>query len=205
MGHFGPFSPFWPKRVLLVLLWVCIISITHGNLGFTVILMGEPIFYLKRFGSYVFGHFGPFLPFLAQKWYFWWFDQYILYQTLIETWGRRSFWVFKEPPIASGSRDIELGLFLTGFTLFSPKWTLPVDRNVNILWNYNKNLGLMIEGSTNFQRAVVRQIFNWAFSPLFALFGPKRALPVVWKVYIIWNTNKMHLAGPMMGQPTPYD
>ena len=57
-----------------------------------------------------------------------------------------------------------------------------------------------------FRKKVVPEISNL---PSFALFGPswpKKALSVVWRVYITSNTiRKVYLAGSLMGQLTPYD
>ena len=53
---------------------------------------------------------------------------------------------------------------------------------------------------------MVQKILNWGILALFGPFWPKRALPVVWWVYIMWNTNRnLYTAVILRGQPTLYD
>ena len=75
------------------------------------------------------------------------------------------------------------------------------------LWNQNAQLALLI--ILRGQRLCnVKWFGGYGIGPIlpfFALFGPKGAIPVVWRVYIISSTNrKVHLVGPMMGQRTFY-
>ena len=109
---------FGPKGALLVVWWVYIVSNTNRNMRFVVILRNQPTFYDKWFRRYWIRAFWPFFDsFWSKKGPLECSDGYILSETLIESWGLRSFWGVNQPT-TNRSGDIELAIF----GLFGPFW-----------------------------------------------------------------------------------
>ena len=143
----------------------------------------------------------------VRKWHFRWSEGHTLYQTRIEKWVLQLKRGVSQLHTISSSGDIEFGLFDHFRSLLPPKSALPVVEKL-IHHTYTIKLGSCdyFEVSVNLVRVVVSKILDWTFWSCFCLFGPKTVLPVVWRAYIISNTNrKVGTPVKTRGQPTSYD
>ena len=98
--------------------------------------------------------------------------------------------------------------FKSLLALLGPERAFPAVWCGYIMWNTNRNLGsaVILRGQPTFYDKWFRIYWILPFWSLLALFGPKRALPVVLWVYIMWNTNRnLGSAVILRGQPTFYD
>ena len=135
-------------------------------------------------------------------------DGYTLYQTLIGSWGFWSFWGVNQHSTTNGSGDIRIGDFLPFWHFFlknghfrgSDRYTLY--QTLIGSWDFWSFWGVNQPSTTNGSGDIELGIF-W---PFLTLFGQKRALPVIWWVYIILNTDgKPIFPIKMRGLPCSYD
>ena len=105
-------------------------------------------------------------------------------------------------PGTENCRNIGLGLFDHSCP-FSAKWALLVGQRVHLIWNINRNMGLVIilSGQRTFYKQCTGDIGMMVFLAIFALLESNRALPLVWTLIHRNSYFSVH----SRGQPTVYD